>query len=296
MCIDVSLLQISFPVRSPREGGTLQVPLCPPPRPVPRNYKGKTKEWVDPLLSLCPAPAPPPPTPALGSSREALPLEFRPFDARGWPQTSHKSLAVMQHQPFRPLQLDALGVPPHFAPVRCVPRVAELLAFLLRLLHPLVAQSLVGAQCSGDLHLRRDGWVRVRERKTGRERASVLDGLAAALDAGGEEGVRCVSEQTGASGGRDPCGQWFAVHKFPVDTGRSLRYLSPFGHVSGLGGELDVLLVVVVCVPRGAGERCAYNCSAPGVPILEYFQCHQFYREGSRIPRYPPRPMRTLGG
>jgi len=37
-----------FPVRCPHGGGTLQVPLCPPPRPVPRrcrghqgNYKGK---------------------------------------------------------------------------------------------------------------------------------------------------------------------------------------------------------------------------------------------------------------
>jgi len=36
-----------FPVRCPRSGGSLQTPLCPPPRPVPRsnahkgNYKGK---------------------------------------------------------------------------------------------------------------------------------------------------------------------------------------------------------------------------------------------------------------
>jgi len=26
-----------FPVRCPRSGGTLQAPLCPPPRPVPRR-------------------------------------------------------------------------------------------------------------------------------------------------------------------------------------------------------------------------------------------------------------------
>jgi len=39
-----------FPVRCPRSGGTLQAPLCPPPRPVPRkcvahqrNDKGKGK-------------------------------------------------------------------------------------------------------------------------------------------------------------------------------------------------------------------------------------------------------------
>ena len=37
-----------FPVRCPRSGGTLQAPLCPPPRPVPRSrgtHQGKfTKE------------------------------------------------------------------------------------------------------------------------------------------------------------------------------------------------------------------------------------------------------------
>jgi len=40
-----------FPVRSPRNGGTLQAPLCPLPSPVPRrydvhqrNHKGETKE------------------------------------------------------------------------------------------------------------------------------------------------------------------------------------------------------------------------------------------------------------
>jgi len=40
-----------FPVRCPRDGGTLQAPLCPPPRPVPRrcdahqgDYKGKEAE------------------------------------------------------------------------------------------------------------------------------------------------------------------------------------------------------------------------------------------------------------
>jgi len=40
-----------FPVRSPRSGGSLQAPLCPPPRPVPRrceahegNYKREKSE------------------------------------------------------------------------------------------------------------------------------------------------------------------------------------------------------------------------------------------------------------
>jgi hypothetical protein len=39
-----------FPVRCPRDGGSLQSPHCSPPRPVPRciahqgDYKGKTKE------------------------------------------------------------------------------------------------------------------------------------------------------------------------------------------------------------------------------------------------------------
>ena len=40
-----------FPVRCPRNGGSLQAPLCPPPRPVPRrfdahqgNYKGKKRK------------------------------------------------------------------------------------------------------------------------------------------------------------------------------------------------------------------------------------------------------------
>jgi len=33
-----------FPVRCPRGGGTPQAPLCPPPRPVPRKKRVRTKE------------------------------------------------------------------------------------------------------------------------------------------------------------------------------------------------------------------------------------------------------------
>jgi len=47
----VRVFTVRFPVRSPRSGGTLQAPLCPPPRPVPGscdahqgNDKGERSE------------------------------------------------------------------------------------------------------------------------------------------------------------------------------------------------------------------------------------------------------------
>ena len=47
----LSFITLYVPVHSPHEGSSLQAPLCPPPRPVPRRYKayqgihtGKTKE------------------------------------------------------------------------------------------------------------------------------------------------------------------------------------------------------------------------------------------------------------
>ena len=47
----LSFITLYVPVHSPHEGSSLQAPLCPPPRPVPRRYKayqgihtGKSKE------------------------------------------------------------------------------------------------------------------------------------------------------------------------------------------------------------------------------------------------------------
>jgi len=40
ICLDHGEIMYSpFPARCPHVGGTLQAPLCPPPRPVPRRYE-----------------------------------------------------------------------------------------------------------------------------------------------------------------------------------------------------------------------------------------------------------------
>jgi len=91
-----------------------QVLLRPLPQACLKKLQRKDERSGGLLFARPPAPAPL--SPAHGSSREPLLLEFRSF-ARESPQPSHRLLAVVQQQPFRSRLLDALGVPPHFSPV-----------------------------------------------------------------------------------------------------------------------------------------------------------------------------------
>lgn len=103
----------------------------------------------------------------------------------------------MSHQPVLPRQLDTIRVLPDLAPVCFVPHVAHTITDLLCLFDSLVAQTLVGLKCCWDFLVRRDGRICMREGKACRQRAAIFNGLRTALDTGGEEGVRCVTDEAG---------------------------------------------------------------------------------------------------